>query len=96
MLGDCEAIERVTGSRPPGCPWRVFYDPDVVAVLRAYDFWESGQCAEYWGNDPELWLVEGVRVYHNALARARADTRKIEREQREHANRAKAGLTIRG
>ena len=96
MLGDCKAIEEVTGSKISECPWRAFFDPDVADVLRAYDFWESGQCGEYWGSDPEFWLVEAVRAYHTALERCRADVRKVERERREQQNKAKAGLTVRG
>jgi len=71
------------GQRPHGCPWAAFRDPDVVNVLRAYDFFGSGQCAEWWGEDPEWWLVEGVRVYHRALGRARADALKVQRQRDE-------------
>lgn len=81
VAGELAAIEHVMGERPDGCPWAAFRDPDVVAVLRAYDWHESGQCAEWWGPDPEWWLVEGVREYHRALGRARADALKVQRQR---------------
>jgi len=70
------------GERPETCPWAGFRDPDIAEVLRAYDWFESGQCDEWWGSDPEWWLVEGVRYYHRALGRARVDAIKTERVNR--------------
>jgi len=83
------------GERPSTCPWAAFRDPDVGEVLRAYDWYESGQCAEWWGPDPEWWLVDGVRYFHRALGRARADAIKIESEHRRpHAPSLPAGTTV--
>lgn len=42
-------------------------------MLAAYDFWETGQLAEWWGADPPYWAVLGVRHYHRALERVRLD-----------------------
>lgn len=78
--GELAAIESCTGEAVSGCPWRVFREPDVIAVLQAYDWHESGQCAEWWGADPEWWLVEGVRFFHRVLATCREDQRKTERK----------------
>jgi hypothetical protein len=45
----------------------------VGAVLRAHDWFEAKQIAEWWGDDPEWWLVEGLHVYQAALSRTRVD-----------------------
>lgn len=81
MRGELEAIEAEQGERPTTCPWRAYADSDVVAVIQAYDFWESGQCAEWWGADPEWWLVEAVRYYHRALGTARDAVHKLRRDK---------------
>lgn len=65
------------GHRPPECPWKAFYDPEASEVLRAYDFFESGQLEFYTGPDPSWRLVEGVQHYHRALGIARADVRAL-------------------
>lgn len=82
VLGELGAIEALTGERPDGCPWAVFHDPQVQQVLRAYDYFERHQAAEYWGRNPPWWLVEGVRYYDAALRRVRADAREQARKQR--------------
>ena len=64
-------VAKVTGGPSAGCPWRSLYDPRVGAVLRAYDWRKS--LREWWGDDPEWWLVEGLGIYREALTRVRAD-----------------------
>lgn len=49
----------------------------MIAVIQAYDWWETGQCAEWWGADPEWWLVEATRFYHRAIETARAAVDKL-------------------
>jgi len=85
VRAELAVVESVTGERPSTCPWAAFLDPDVADVVRAYDWHESGQCAEWWGPEPEWWIVEGVRVYHRALGRVRADAIKIEGERKKRA-----------
>lgn len=63
--------------------WHAFHDPDVRAVLHAYDFFDKGQAREVWGDDPPWWLVEGVRHYHRAIEAVRADVRAVRRAERE-------------
>ena len=83
------------GERHDGCPWRVFTDPDIAEVLRTYDWFESGQCAERWGPDPEWWLVEAAGYFHRAIGRARADAIKIEHEHRKpRAPSLPAGMAV--
>lgn len=74
-----DAIEEAHGERPHTCPWYPFHEPDVRAVIQAYDFFESGQLSEWWGADPEWWLVEAVRFYHRCVGQARNDVDKIKR-----------------
>lgn len=65
-------IERVTGKRPMGCPWKAYEDPFVAAVLDAYPHWKERQLALVWGNDPPLALMRGLRAYESALNAIRA------------------------
>jgi hypothetical protein len=84
------ACERVTGDVPISCPWRAFYDADVAQVLKAHRWFESGQCREFWGDDPPMWLVLGVSHYHRAIEATRADVEERRRSERESRERAAA------
>lgn len=75
--------ERVTGTKPRTCPWRSFYVDDVAAVMRAHSFFESGQLSVWFGDDPEAWLIDGVRIYDGALRHALNDARETMRKNRE-------------
>jgi hypothetical protein len=68
-----DLVERVTGGPASGCPWRAFYRDDVAAVIRAHDWDEEGQLREWWGDDPEWWLVEALNLYRKSLKAVRAD-----------------------
>lgn len=72
------------GVRLDTCPWAAFRDPDVADVLNTHDWWPN--CSEWYGPDPEWWLVEGVRYFHRVLDRARADAIKVQ-SQRAKATR---------
>lgn len=76
VSGEYDTIEHVMGERVSGCAWRAFDDPDVGDVLRAHDYWPS--CSEWYGDDPEWWLVEGTQHFHRQLERARVDAIKVE------------------
>lgn len=81
VRGELAAIESEHGERPHECPWRAYAERDVIAVLHAHDWWDSGQCAEEWGPDPEWWLVEATRYFHRALETSRAAVDKLRRDQ---------------
>lgn len=85
MAGVAELVERVTGVRPDGCPWRGFYDASAVAVLRAFAWMDRGQAREWWGDDPPAWLVEATDRYRAALEAVRDDVLEQDRRERERA-----------
>ena len=85
VRGELDGLAHVMGERLDGCPWFAFRDPDVAEVLRAHDWFPS--CSEWWGPAPEWWIVEGVRHYHRALSRARADAIKVETQRRRSRRR---------
>lgn len=85
-----ELVERVTGVRPEGCPWRAFYDDEAVAVLRAFAWFDKGQAREWWGDDPPAWLVEATDRYRAALEAVRSDVLEQDRRDRERARAAQA------
>ena len=67
-------IERVTGSRPPGCPWVAFEDSLVGAVIDAWSTARSGaevrlSDARREGMPHVVW--QGVVHYHHAFESAR-------------------------
>lgn len=66
----------MTGARPTACAWWGFFDDDVAAVIRAHAWYEKNQGREWWGDDPEAWLVEAVGLYDRVLERCRADRAK--------------------
>lgn len=72
-IADAEyaTIRAVMGESPDGCPWAGFADPDVAAVLHAFEW--DGQLAIYLGPDPERWLIDGITHYRRAHRRAKAD-----------------------
>lgn len=97
MVGELDACERVTGARPDACMWHSFHDPDVRAVLQAFDWFDKGQVREFWGHDPPWWMVEGVRHYHRALEAVRADMRAVRRaEQKATRARLPSGYQVEG
>lgn len=67
-----DGIERVTGKRPMGCPWKAYEDPFVAAVLDAYPHWKERQLHLVWGAEPPLALLRGLRAYESALNAIRA------------------------
>ncbi len=80
-------IERWTGDRPDGCPWRAFYDPVVQNVLIAYRFFESGQLAQYWGADPPRLYIDAIAHYH--VVRRRVIDKKMEQDRLERERKRK-------
>jgi hypothetical protein len=59
------ALRRIDeiGERPPDCPWRVYQDSFVRAVLECNRFMDSGTIETWAGGDPPNALVEGVLYY---------------------------------
>lgn len=81
------AVRHVCGTEPPECPWHAYSDPEVLAVIDAWRWFDKGQLALRLGNDPPRWLVEGVRVFNAALEAARADVMELESRARKAAHR---------
>lgn len=91
-------IEKATGERPPGCPWRQLREPFVAAVIRAHRWHKTGELeARCGGSIPEA-LARGVETYDAALnavqvydARERRAKEKREREADEMNRRGASG-----
>lgn len=86
-------VESLTGTRAVTCPWAAFHNPLVIATLRAYPFFESGQLEFATGGDAPAVLVEALECYHTALARV-GDAQRRERE-REREQNAKHSTAVR-
>lgn len=92
---ELEIVDRLTGDALSTCPWRGFAEPDVLRTLEAHQHWEKGQGREWWGDDPELWLVEAVAHYERSLEVARADEQ-ARRQQSTGAPPEGAEVSVRG
>lgn len=85
VLSDLDLIEKSTGNRPATCPWWAFRDPDVSEVLKAYDCIAGDEGSDellrqWWGPDPEWWLVAGLNHYKRVLSRVLAESYRLARE----------------
>lgn len=85
--GAIAAVESVTGVRPVTCPWRAYFERDVVEVLHAHRLDEKHQFYAAYGGDPPAWLATAVDLYGALLERVRSVVR---RQRREAAERARA------
>lgn len=81
-------VEKLTGSKPPTCPWRVFYDPLVSDVIDVVNAAELGISNAILGEDPPWILLEAVGVFQRAKNAVKAHDHEQERLERER-NRPK-------
>jgi hypothetical protein len=94
-----EILRRLTGVEHHGCPWRAYYDPDAVAVLRAFAWLDRNQAREWWGDDPPAWLVEATdrfRAYLEAVGSDLLRQERIDREQARAASSPPPGWQVEG
>jgi hypothetical protein len=50
--------------------------------MRAYQWFESGQLSQFWGDDPPAKLIEGVAYYHTVLGKIREKQWEAERDKK--------------
>lgn len=81
-------IGEVTGSEPPTCPWRVFYDPLVRRVLDVCSLDDRHLAATALGPDPVAIELDAVGTYTRARNAAIAEEMERERKEREAQQRA--------
>jgi hypothetical protein len=91
-------LERATGERPPGCPWRQLADPFVTAVIRAYRWHKTGELEARCGGSVPNALARGIEIYDAALngvqsfdIRARREAEEQERKARQPPDRPPSG-----
>lgn len=85
-MGALALVERVTGVRPDGCPWRAYYDPESVQVIRAFAWLDRHQVREFWGDDPPAWMVEALDRYRAMLEAVRFDVLEQDRKDRSRSS----------
>lgn len=93
-----DVIERLTGHRPPTCPWRAMQDPLVGPVIRAAKKGERG-LGKWLPDDPPAILADAVDVYLDArdAVRNRDDAEEFKvRAAKAEADAAKAKAKKRG
>ncbi len=77
-----KTIDRMTGDRMDGCPWRAFARPIVSRVIEAIQFEENGNLAVA-APDPSHKLVQGIAHYSAVRSRVHGLQQDQEREERE-------------
>lgn len=94
MRGHIDTIERVTGHRPPMCPWRAFSLPIVREVLDV-----SWACADgggalpaVIGTDPPHRLAAAIGVYRRALNATNADEHRLKRAEEDAKRRVREAM----
>ena len=75
-------IERDTGVRPDGCPWRSLRDPFVVRVVKAHRGWKNGHAIT------EQRLRSAVEAYDAARNAIEVADMKAERKRDEQKRAA--------
>jgi hypothetical protein len=81
-------IEKITGHRPPTCPWRVFYEELVHEVIALTPFAPDGNLSAALGPDPAAVLVDAWGVYESAKRRTVAEDEKLARQKIERDRKA--------
>jgi len=83
VRGHLAIIERVTGHRPPTCPWRAFYHPLVREVMAGAWASERGNINAVLGDDAPWILVQAVGAWERAVSATQSEDREINRRQRQ-------------
>lgn len=89
VAGIKDHYKTLTGSEPPTCPWRVFYDPLVSAVVGAVTAAREQLAVSVLGGDPPAILIDGIRVYLAARNATQAHDHEQEKKRRENDPRRK-------
>ena len=87
MRGHIDTIERVTGWRPPTCPWRAFSEPIVREVLALAAF-KDGDLVAAIGTNAPADLIAAIGVYRRARNATDADEQALLRIERDAKRRA--------
>ena len=90
-----DGIEKLTGGRPPSCPWRAFREPIVSEVLTLYracgGATEAGPVpSRVLALDPTYAAWQGLLHYVQAIALTRASDAKKARDSRAQSGRAQS------
>lgn len=97
VVSELDLIESTTGDRSATCPWWAFRDPDVAAVLQAYDCIAGDEGSDellrqWWGDEPEWWLVAGLNHYRRVRSHVRAESYRLADEERKKTKGRRASL----
>ncbi|MGE0400843.1 MAG: hypothetical protein AB7T06_29300 [Kofleriaceae bacterium] len=72
-------LQKASGLRIDGCPWRALYDPFVAAVTHAHAWWKSGQLAVLYPTGVPVAIMRGIEVFEGASRTV--EVHDIERER---------------
>lgn len=82
VLEIAKAIEKLTGYRPPTCPWYAMTDPLVGPVIEAARLAEKGLGAWALDEDPPAVVLDAMSVYLTARESVRAHDEAEDHKQR--------------
>jgi hypothetical protein len=77
-------VQEMTGVEPVSCPWRAFSLPLVTDVLKAFQFFESGNLGVALP-EPSHKLVEALGFWSQVNNRVQAKQMELERAERKQA-----------
>lgn len=60
-------MKHITGTEPRTCPWRAFDNPIVRDVVRAHQWFESGNLSQRLGSRIPYVLIQGLEVFDQAV-----------------------------
>ena len=80
-IGIQNTVEAWTGARPLTCPWRVFFEPFVQRVIRAFRAFDKGQTSLAEPN-PSARVAAGVLHYAAALESCEMKRMELDAEAR--------------
>jgi hypothetical protein len=86
-----DVIKRVTGNKPPTCPWRAYHDPLVFEVMELAWAFDPPNLAAALPPDPPAILVDAIRTYRMALLSTQADDMRSRREKAERERASRKG-----
>lgn len=83
-----DVIERVTGARPPTCPWRAFSDALVAETMELTTWVDPPNLAAVVDGQTPAILIDALAAYRRALVATQADDRKLQHEKWERERKA--------
>lgn len=88
-----DVIDRVTGFKPPTCPWRAFSDPLVAETMDLALWIDPPNLAAVVGENTPAILVDALACYRRALVATQSEDRRLRYEKLERERKTSQSKT---